>query len=137
MALRWPVIVPPRTPPPVPVPVPVPTPTLPMMMRDTVGVPLRATPFVGPVMPVLAPPKPTTTLPGLGATSGASSPVIINVTVAADAVQIRAGNGKADSAQKDYGTKVGEAIADALAKFARAEMSVTPGTPALAAGARS
>ncbi len=66
---------------------------------------------------------------------GPSTQVNITVQVGSGAVQVQQG-GKADAGTRDYGLKVGEAIADALARFARAEQAVPLPPRHAVAGAR-
>jgi TP901 family phage tail tape measure protein len=69
---------------------------------------------------------------------GGGGPTInITVSVGTGAVQVQQGAGpRAEAQTRDYGLKVGEAIADALARFARAERTIsTPPRPTVA-GAR-
>lgn len=72
----------------------------------------------------------------LGLGGGGGGPTInISVSVGAGAVSVTSGAG-GTAQERDYGRKVGEAIADALATFARAERMVsTPPRPAVG-GAR-
>jgi hypothetical protein len=70
---------------------------------------------------------------GTGLLGGGGPTINITVSVGTGAVQVQQGAGgtTADAATRDYGLGVGEAIADALARFARAERAiVTPPRPA-------
>jgi hypothetical protein len=69
---------------------------------------------------------------GTGLLGGGGTTVNITVSVGTGAVQVQQGAGTtAEPQTRDYGLKVGEAIADALARFARAERAiVTPPRPA-------
>jgi TP901 family phage tail tape measure protein len=82
----------------------------------------------------------TSTQPSAGSTQllgGGGTTVNITVSVGTGAVQVQQGAGpQAETQTRDYGLKVGEQIADALAQFARAERAIiTPPRPQ-AGGAR-
>jgi TP901 family phage tail tape measure protein len=87
---------------------------------------------------VIAPTVGTSTTPSAGSTQllgGGGTTVNITVSVGAGAVQVRSGPGATETT-RDYGLKIGEKIADALAVFARAEQAVTPAARTALPGAR-
>jgi TP901 family phage tail tape measure protein len=77
---------------------------------------------------IMAPtPGGTGSQPSAGSTQllgGGGTTVNITVSVGTGAVQVHSGPG-AEAQTRDYGLKIGEKIADALAVFARAEQAVT------------
>jgi TP901 family phage tail tape measure protein len=76
---------------------------------------------------IIAPTVGTSTQPSAGSTQllgGGGTTVNITVSVGTGAVQVHSGPG-GEAQTRDYGLKIGEKIADALAVFARAEQAVT------------